>query len=321
MLGRAGWRKVITLFLRDVGRVVRWDLRRRLTARWALVLGAWAVLVVLFTVVTDRKLTEYNVPPPYLNQDGVPRFGGLTLFVVLVLLLLSPALTARSVNGGRQWTSSTPPATRPSPAAIAVGKLLAGWMVGLAALALALPCVAWTLNKGGVGVSRAATVVAVTALLIAVVCAMSLALSALIVRPALSTLTAYIALVGLHILPLLAFGLLGLVSSSLGGSDGHPPQPACLLITPNPIILVADAMPPPPHREADPLEEIKRVAREACEQYSTYGEDARGLPNRGTPVWPYGLGFDLALGAGAIWIAIRRLGATALAATSSVTAR
>jgi hypothetical protein len=103
-----------------------------------LTLGVWVALVVLFTVRTDRAFTEYNVPPPYLRQDGVPRFGSLTLFVVSVLLLLSPALTARSVNGPRGWNSPlAPPADRPSPAAIAVGTLLGGWAVGLVALALA----------------------------------------------------------------------------------------------------------------------------------------------------------------------------------------
>jgi hypothetical protein len=284
-------------------------------------LGVWVALVVLFTIRTDRAFTEYNVPPPYLRQDGVPRFGALTLFVVSVLLLLSPALTARSVNGARGWNSPlAPPADRPSPAAVAVGTLLGGWVVGLVALALAVPCVAWTMSKGGVAVGRAAVVLAMTALLIAVVCAMSMAFSALIARPALSTMTAYLALVGLHVAPVLAFGLLGLVSSSLGGSDSDPPQRACLLIAPNPIILVADAAPAPPHREADPLEEIKRVAREACERYSTYGEDAQGRPKQGTPVWPYGLGFDLALGAGAVWIAIRRLRVTTRTAVASPTA-
>ena len=52
-----------------------------------------------------------------------------------------------------------------------MGKLAAGWSVGLAALGLTLPFVLWSVVEGGVGIGKVLVTMLVVALLIGVVCA------------------------------------------------------------------------------------------------------------------------------------------------------
>jgi hypothetical protein len=87
------------------------------------------------------------------------------------------------------------------------------------------------------------------------------------------------------------------------------------LLAPNPFVVLADAapkLPAPPDRRypepvtrpADPLGEIGREVRSTRRS----SDGSSGEPASGSgPVWPYGLVFDTALGAGALWITIRRL--------------
>jgi len=147
--------------------VVRQEFRVRLrTGRWRWLLGSWVAVLLLFTALLDLSLTGATGP------RGVPLFGGLMLFVLALVLIISPALTAQSVNGDRErGTLATLQVTRLTATEIAVGKLLAGWGVGLVALALALPFVGWSIVEGGMTVLRTFVVLLVVALLIGVVCA------------------------------------------------------------------------------------------------------------------------------------------------------
>ena len=94
------------------------------------------------------------------------------------------------------------------------------------------------------------------------------------------------------------------------------------LLAPNPFVIVADAAPQLPKPTA-----AERRARAAAEAAGNYTRDLRdtdplGSMGRGvrdlrkTPgahdssrkaVWPYGLAFDLLVGAGAVWLTARRL--------------
>jgi ABC-2 type transport system permease protein len=56
---------------------------------------------------------------------------------------------------------------------------------------------------------------------------------------------------------------------------------------------------------SDPLGEIGREVREL--RRAPRYDDSRPPEPGDSPVWPYGLGFDLLLGAGAVWVTIRRL--------------
>jgi ABC-2 type transport system permease protein len=302
--------------LHGVRLVARHEFRVRLrTGRWRWLLGAWVAVVAVFTGLLHVALLTTD------TAVGVPLFGGLMLFVLGLVLIVSPALTAQSINGDRErGTLATLQVTRLAPVHIAVGKLVAAWCVGLAALALTLPFVLWAVAQGGVGLVRTVVVLVVVALLIGVVCAVSQALSALLSRSITSALLSYVVTFTLTIGTLIAFGLsVPLTTQTVQVDDGmgntwqerraHTEQ-VWWLLAPNPFVVLADAAPtlpaPKPHesRPFDPLGEVGREVR----QVRQGGYVAR---DGGHPVWPYGLAFDLLLGAGGVWVTTRRLRAPA----------
>jgi ABC-type transport system involved in multi-copper enzyme maturation permease subunit len=291
--------------------VVRQEFRVRLrTGRWRWLLGCWIAVLLVFTALLDLSLSSTSEP------HGVPMFGGLMLFVLALVLIISPALTAQSVNGDRErGTLATLQVTRLSATEIAVGKLLAGWGVGLAALALALPFVGWSILEGGMTVLRTFVVLLVVALLIGVVCAVSLGLSALLARSITSALLSYVMVFALTVGTVVMFGL---SSGVIGGS--RPTAKVWWMLSPNPFVILADATPKlPPQfdkegheipQPADPLGELGRSVRQLREPAYDYYDDFKGdspSPPEPGPVWPYGLTFDLLLGAGAVWVTARKL--------------
>lgn len=95
------------------------------------------------------------------------------------------------------------------------------------------------------------------------------------------------------------------------------------LLAPNPFVILADAAPQLP-----PLSEAEQLRRSRLQEQGLYTSDLRdsdplgalGRSVRGLrygpeedesqgrrPVWPYGLAFDVALAAGAVWLTARRL--------------
>lgn len=103
------------------------------------------------------------------------------------------------------------------------------------------------------------------------------------------------------------------------------PEKVWWLLAPNPFVILADAAPDTAPRidprtgarladPFDPLGEIGhavRDARDPSERHSAPTLDAPPLPSEPKqqpgPVWPYGLVFDLLVGAGAVVLTIRRL--------------
>ena len=112
-------------------------------------------------------------------------FGVVVLVVLALALLVAPALAAQSVNGDRErGTLATLQVTRLRAGEIAVGKLLAVLGHG-AGLPRGHAAAGVVVLRGGRPVgARIAGVYLVTALLLGVVCAISLALSALLARSA-----------------------------------------------------------------------------------------------------------------------------------------
>jgi ABC-type transport system involved in cytochrome c biogenesis permease component len=292
--------------------MVRQEFQVRLrTGRWRWLLGSWVVVIGLFTVLLNLALEGSQEP------RGVPLFGGLMLFVLALALVVSPTINAQSVNGDRErGTLAALQVTRLTAAEIAVGKLVAGWAVGLVALALTLPFVGWAMAEGGIGVDRAGVVLLVVALLIGVVCAVSQGLSALLARSITSALLSYVTVFALSVGTLVAFGL---ASALISDHEGSHTERVWWLVAPNPFVVLADAAPqlPPVHhpgtgsyepQPADPLGEIGREVRNLRKPRQSTGDSGFvEQPGDPPPVWPYGLGFDLLLGAGGVWLSIRRL--------------
>jgi hypothetical protein len=92
------------------------------------------------------------------------------------------------------------------------------------------------------------------------------------------------------------------------------------LLAPNPFVILADAA---PHLPAETAAERQR--RQALEERGVHVSNLRdsdplsGLGNTvrdahkgpgaadGSPIWPWGLGFDVLVGAGALWLTAHRL--------------
>lgn len=302
--------------------VARQELRIRLrTGRWRWLLASWLVVVLLFTGLLKAALVTGEAERPH----GVSMFGTLMLFVLALALLISPALAAQSINGDRErGTLATLQVTQLSPLEIALGKLAAAWVVGLVALGLTVPCVVWSVAEGGVGLVRPFVVMGLVALLIGVVCAVSQALSALLARSITSALMSYLAVFALTVGTLIAFGLVVPLTSEKvyeehrGGSyeiDQTREDRVWWLLAPNPFVVLADAAPQQPPsfdpvtgdyvpQPFDPLGEIGRSVREI--RLPPWERSYYVAPEP-PPVWPYGLGFNLALGGAALYITTRRL--------------
>ena len=315
--------------------VARLEFRTRLrTGRWRILFGAWFLVVAVFSLLL-RGLVDTESA----DEDGIAMFGTLLLFVLLLMLLITPALTAQSINGDRERGTLAPlQLTRLTPLEIASGKLLAAWSTGLAVLALALPFIAWPVLEGDVSPVRGIVCVAVTALLIGVVCAVSQALSALVARGVTSALLSYLTVFGLMFGTVIAFFLVFsfFTTEHYEGADGYyrSEEPdtryTWWILAPNPFVVLADAAPDVPRERVCPfypdapeaecyyasdddadilglvgqsVRETRVGVRKPGESYEAYERRKEAAP----AVWPYGLGANLILAAGSLTITTRRL--------------
>jgi ABC-type transport system involved in multi-copper enzyme maturation permease subunit len=308
--------------------VARQEFRIRLrTGRWRWLLGVWVLVLALFTGLLDLSLnTGYGFEDDDTRR-GVPLFGILMLFVLFLVLVISPALTSQVINGDRErGTLATLQVTRLRPLEIALGKLVAGWGVGLVALALTLPFTGWAMASGGITFERVAAVYAVMALLIGSVCAVSQALSALLARSITSALLSYVVVAALTVGTLISIALVApliVEEHTETSSDGFTytyeqvrQDKVWWLLAPNPFVILADSAPQVPPRitetgdvvrieDYDPLSAIGRVVRDV--RRSPYEDSFEEPLDPRLAVWPYGVGFHLLLGAGAVAVTAARL--------------
>jgi ABC-type transport system involved in multi-copper enzyme maturation permease subunit len=315
-----------------VGLVIAQEFRIRLrTGRWRWLLGAWLGLLLLFTLMLDLGLHTGFTYVPDDSLRGVPIFGFLMFFVLGSMLVISPALTAQTINGDRErGTLATLQVTRLRPAEIATGKLIASWSVGLVALALSIPFAGYAMTQGGITIDRVAAVYGVVALLIGTVCAVAQALSALLARSITSALLSYVVTATLAVGTLIAFAL-GLqltrerivVDQPFGPGYEYwesRPERVWWLLAPNPFVIVADAAPRVPPRiirqgdlvfveNYDPLSTISNEVRRIRTPYQNHWMCCPEPvpPRQEEPVWPYGLAFSILLGAGSLAITTARL--------------
>jgi ABC-type transport system involved in multi-copper enzyme maturation permease subunit len=288
-----------------VATVARQEFRLRIRAgRWRLLLSLWFGILLLFTALLRGALggfTEEDVV-----DKGIVIYGGLMLFVLGLALLVVPALAAQSVNGDRErGTLATLQVTRLSAADICLGKFTAAWGTALVFLGLSLPLVGYAVTQKGVPIGRVLVVTVVLALLLGTVCAISLALSALLSRTTTSGVLAYLVVFALTIGTLITFGLTTAITTekytetydnacptlppdtpqeqrdqilaNCGTPQSYEASRARTdrtwwLLAPNPFVILADAAPQLP-----PLtEEEKRERREAAERGENR-QDARDL--------------------------------------------
>ena len=223
--------------------VARQEFRLRIRAgRWRWLLGAFFVVLLAFTVLLRAGLG--NVPERDLPFKGTVLYGGLMLFVLGLALLVVPALAAQSINGDRErGTLAVLQVTRLSAGEIAMGKFAAAWGTSLVFLALTAPLVAYAMTQDGVPLGRVVVVTAVLALLLGTVCAVSLALSALLSRTSTSGVLAYLTVFALTIGTLIAFGLATAVTAERVAQTYQVP---CASASLPPDGLGVAPLPPPP---------------------------------------------------------------------------
>lgn len=275
------------------------------SGRWRVLLGVWFVLVSGFTVLLHLGLRRSD---PAALDKGIVVYGALVLFVLALALLVVPTLTGQSVNGDRErGTLATLQVTLLSAGEIAVGKLLAAWGTAMVFVALTVPAMLYAVALGGVPVGRLLVVTAVLVLLLGVVAALALCLSALLSRSTTSGVLSYLAVFTLCIGTLISFGLaLQLTQESYTETfrndcpprqqlenDGVPPADidrifaSCgrtetyqttrlredkvwWLLAPNPFVVLADAAP-----RLAPLSLEERARRDRLEQQGISTRDLR----------------------------------------------
>jgi ABC-type transport system involved in multi-copper enzyme maturation permease subunit len=301
------------------------------TGRWRWLLGAWLLVVTGVTALLYNGAQNTN-----RTDDGAVMYGGLMLFVLALAALVAPALAAQSVNGDRErGVLATLQVTSLTAGDIAVGKLVAAWGTALAFLALTIPDVLWCVAAGGVQFTRVLIVSLIVALLLGVICAIALALSAVLRRTTTSAVLSYITVFALCLGTLIVFGLASAataqrvrepIQSQICGVDENGQETCRLeqtgetfettrwrtdrtwwLLAPNPFVVLADAAPQTKTQKRgesiDPLGGMRNGVRSLR---LSHADDLAGKKDGG-PVWPWGLGFDLTLAAGAVWLTATRL--------------
>ncbi len=194
--GRLSWSGltlVIGLELRQRVRSTKW--------KWAL-----ALIAALIAVVTG--LIAIAVPGDEWGTGDLV-FGLVTYFVLFLGLVVSPTLTATSINGdSKEGTLAPLQATTLSAWDIVLGKLLASWFASLAILAVAVPFLGFAMLSSDAHPAALLTVIAVLAAELLVVCAMGLAWSALTARTASSAVLTYVTVAVLVVVLPILFPLL-----------------------------------------------------------------------------------------------------------------
>ncbi len=305
------------------------EFRLRLrTGKWRLLLLIWFLILLGIASLIRASIRPELFGVQDIDYTGSIMFGGLMLVVLALALLIAPTLSAQSVNGDRERGTLAPlQITGLTSWHLTLGKLAASWGTGVVFLLVTVPLTVWAMVEGGLGLGRVLVVYLVMALLIGVVCALSLALSALLSRTTTSSVLSYLMVFALTAGTGLLFALgIGITSEEVDGGDfsySEPhPEKVWWLLAPNPFVILADSAPYPPettitlpdgevvgvNQDADLLGGLSRgvrTLRVAPEDKPPF--DASGEAETGAPVWPVGLGVQLVLAAAALVLTERRL--------------
>lgn len=318
------------------------ELRQRVrSTRWIVALVVWFVVVGAITLLTTGALGALTGGGP--SEDRGPLLFTVVAYLVLGLgLVVTPTLTSTAVNGDRNaGTLATLQVTLLSPAEIVVGKLAAAWLAAVAFLVTSLPFFALALALGGTPVRSAVAVVVLIALLLAAVCGIGIGFSALTARTAGSTVLTFAAVTGLAVISPILFAVTYPTIQSretvqVYAQDPLSSQyPDCRLreevrqvyhtertwwlLAVNPFVVVADgSLVDDQTSTGTPLAALRqsvRVARQGTTGVQNACWGPSGLEDApvdvadpsSAPIWPWGLGVDLLLGAAGVVVAVRRL--------------
>lgn len=327
--------------------VAKLELTQRLrSTKWKIALIVWFVVVggicLLISAASSWGASYGDI------GTGPLIFGLNVIFILFLGLLVTPTLSSGAINGDRNaGTLAILQVTMLTPVEIALGKIAAGWAASLAFLAVSIPFMVWAFFAGDVRFLALVTTLVILALLLLVVCAVSLAFSSLVTKTSGSALLSYLAVSALALFTLILFSLtLLLVTDEDVEVTSYRPtewdnstgevleceletyrttlvhtERTWWLLAINPFVIVADAAPGGEvfgRSGPDPLAGIRDGVRTVrvganldseCAEFvpvSANGYQESDLADL-SPVWPWGLAFHLLLGAGALFVTVRRI--------------
>lgn len=180
------------------------DLRQRVRgSAWYVLLGVFVMLTLVVTIGATLSLS-------YAPEPGSALYSIVVYFVLLLVTLVTPALSGNAINGDRDaGTLATTQVTLVSTTQIVLGKFLAAWLSSLAFLVAAVPFIVYSFVLSEVPPLTVVTSLAVLVAELAVVSAIGVGLSGLLRRPLFSVVVTYLVIAMLSVGTLIAFGIAG----------------------------------------------------------------------------------------------------------------
>ncbi|UNK70046.1 ABC transporter permease [Microbacterium sp. H1-D42] len=308
--------------------IARLELTQRLrSVGWYVLIGVFVVLLIGITALSFLVFSFQSEP-----NAGV--YSIVVNFVLLLVVLVSPTLSGNAINGDREAATLAPiQVTAATTGDIMLGKLLAAVATGAVFLLIAVPFLLISMIGGGVTAGMLVVSVLVLLAEIIVVAAIGVGLSGLIARPLFSIAATYLAVAGLVIGTLIAFGLGGAAIRTEFTQQERPwddttGEPICDqwietsyeqprfdlvwgFLAANPFVVLADATPTTfvngyPNDLFGQLKVGVRMAQrppepqqwDACDQGWTEGPTAEELVNGTVPSWFVGLGVQALIAGG-----------------------
>lgn len=314
-------------------------------AVWFVLIGI--VTWLTWAAFTAQQAANRSSPGvPALSEPGGLIFEVVLLFVLFLASIVAPALSANAVNGDRSHgTLAVLQASLLRPGQILAGKMVAAWIAAFVFLVAASPFLVVGVAVGRLSPAYVIVAVGALTLELGVICAVGTAVSALAARPVFSIVVTYLVVAMLCVGTVVAFAFgasilgRGTVQANdyrvtslptnhavpVYGCTGtlrdvpavHTERVAWLLAM-NPYVVVADVIPYPDRSQsASPapqgaVEVISQGARIALAGPEAVTQCANGVPRQSylvqtTPLWPLGLGLQLALAGVLMWGARRAL--------------
>lgn len=212
--------------------VVVLEMKQRLRSRgWYIMLSIWFLLTGILTWLTwaswkasqsaQRDFAEHLPAQP--AGPGSIVFEVVLAFVLLFALLVAPALSANAVNGDRAGgTLAILQVTLLKPGQILWGKFFAAWFAALAFLVASTPFLIIGVVLGGMTPGHVFVALLMLAIELGIICAIGVGISALAGRPLFSIVVTYLAVAGLVVGTLIAFGLgMGLTQGTVMANQPH----------------------------------------------------------------------------------------------------
>ncbi|MDL9979455.1 ABC transporter permease [Microbacterium sp. ASV49] len=180
------------------------DLRQRVrSVAWYVLLGVYALLLIGVTALAFLAFGFSHAP-------GGAIYSTVVFVTLLLVVLVSPALTGNAINGDRESaTLAAVQVTLATTGEIIWGKFLAGWITGLAFAAVAAPFMIIATFAGGVSPLVVLISLLVLIVEIGVIVAIGVAFSGVLARPLFSVACTYLVVAALVVGTPIAFALTG----------------------------------------------------------------------------------------------------------------